>query len=57
VVVAYQPGGKSPKHHHAGSVFAYVLSGAIRSEISGQGPAKSIAPERHFSSRREASTW
>ena len=29
VVVGYAPGGKSPKHHHAGSVFAYVLSGAI----------------------------
>jgi hypothetical protein len=27
VVVNYVPGGKSPKHQHAGSVFAYVLSG------------------------------
>jgi quercetin dioxygenase-like cupin family protein len=34
VVVRYAPGGKSPAHHHAGSVFAYVLSGAIRSQIS-----------------------
>ena len=34
VVVTYAPGGKSGKHHHAGSVFAYVLSGAIRSETS-----------------------
>ncbi|MGH7067901.1 MAG: cupin domain-containing protein [Acetobacteraceae bacterium] len=40
VVVSYKPGAASPKHHHAGSVFAYVLSGAIRSEVSGQGPAK-----------------
>jgi quercetin dioxygenase-like cupin family protein len=40
VVVSYAPGGKSPKHHHAGSVFAYVLSGAIRSESSATGPAK-----------------
>jgi quercetin dioxygenase-like cupin family protein len=40
VVVTYAPGGKSSKHHHAGSVFAYVLSGAIRSESSATGPAK-----------------
>jgi quercetin dioxygenase-like cupin family protein len=40
VVVNYEPGGKSGKHHHAGSVFAYVLSGAIRSENSATGPAK-----------------
>jgi quercetin dioxygenase-like cupin family protein len=40
VVVSYAPGGKSGKHHHAGSVFAYVLSGAIRSENSATGPAK-----------------
>lgn len=40
VVVAYAPGGKSAKHRHAGSVFAYVLSGAIRSESSGTGPVR-----------------
>jgi quercetin dioxygenase-like cupin family protein len=40
VVVNYVPGGKSPAHHHAGSVFAYVLSGSIRSENSATGPAK-----------------
>ena len=40
VVVSYAPGGRSPAHHHAGSVFAYVLSGAIRSENSATGPAK-----------------
>ncbi len=40
VVVSYAPGGKSGKHHHAGSVFAYVLTGAIRSENSATGPAK-----------------
>jgi len=39
VVVTYGPGGKSPPHHHAGSVFAYVLSGSIRSRVSGQGSA------------------
>ena len=40
VLVSYPPGGKSAKHHHAGSVFVYVLSGAIRSESSTTGPAK-----------------
>ena len=40
VVVDYAPGGTSPAHQHAGSVFAYVLSGAIRSENSATGPVK-----------------
>jgi quercetin dioxygenase-like cupin family protein len=40
IVVGYAPGGKSGKHHHAGSVFAYVLSSAIRSENSATGPSK-----------------
>src|SRR5262247_696564 len=35
VIVSYPPGGKSPAHHHAQSAFiyAYVLSGAIRSQV------------------------
>lgn len=40
VVVTYAPGGKSPKHHHAGSVLAYILTGAIRSENSATGAVK-----------------
>jgi quercetin dioxygenase-like cupin family protein len=40
VVVRYGPGEKSPAHHHAGSVFAYVLSGSIRSENSATGPVR-----------------
>jgi quercetin dioxygenase-like cupin family protein len=40
VTVSYAPGGKSGAHHHAGSVFAYVLSGAIRSKNSATGPVK-----------------
>jgi quercetin dioxygenase-like cupin family protein len=40
VLVTYAPGGKSGKHHHAGSVLAYVLSGEIRSENSATGPVK-----------------
>jgi quercetin dioxygenase-like cupin family protein len=41
VVVTYPPGGKSAAHHHAPSAFiyAYVLSGAIRSQVSDE-PAK-----------------
>jgi quercetin dioxygenase-like cupin family protein len=33
VAVDYAPGGKSNPHHHAGVVFAYVVSGAIRSQV------------------------
>jgi quercetin dioxygenase-like cupin family protein len=40
VVVNYAPGGKSVAHHHAGSVFAFILSGAIRSEVAPGGPVK-----------------
>ena len=40
VVVSYEPGGKSPPHRHAGSVFAYVLSGSIRSQNSATGPSR-----------------
>jgi quercetin dioxygenase-like cupin family protein len=41
VVVTYPPGGKSAAHHHAPSAFiyAYVLSGSIRSQV-GDEPAK-----------------
>ncbi len=40
VTVNYAPRGKSGEHHHAGRVFAYVLSVAIRSENSATGPVK-----------------
>ena len=39
-VVSYAPGQKSDLHHHPGSVVAYVLSGAIRSENSATGPVR-----------------
>ena len=40
VVVTYPPGAKSPAHHHAQSAFiyAYVLSGAIRSQVGDEPP-------------------
>ena len=40
VIVTFPPGGKSTPHHHAGSVFVYVLSGAVRSQISTGGPVR-----------------
>ncbi|MUL77132.1 cupin domain-containing protein [Mycolicibacterium sp. CBMA 226] len=41
VTVSYAPGGKSAAHHHAKSAFimAYVISGAIRSQVEGE-PAR-----------------
>lgn len=39
-LVTYAPGEKAAPHHHAGSVYAYVLSGEIRSRNSGTGPVK-----------------
>jgi quercetin dioxygenase-like cupin family protein len=40
VVVTYPPGAKSPAHHHARSafVYAYVLSGTIRSQVDDAPP-------------------
>jgi len=40
VLVEYKPGEKTATHYHAGSVFAYVLTGEIRSQISQDEPAK-----------------
>ncbi|OBG98293.1 cupin [Mycobacterium sp. E3251] len=41
VSVSYAPGAKSAPHHHAKSAFimAYVISGAIRSQVEGE-PAR-----------------
>ena len=41
VTVSYPPGAKSGAHHHANSAFimAYVISGAIRSQVEGE-PAR-----------------
>lgn len=38
--VSYPPGARSSSHAHAGSVYAYVLSGEVRSENSATGPAR-----------------
>jgi quercetin dioxygenase-like cupin family protein len=38
ITVSYAPGAKSQSHHHAASAFlyAYVLSGHIRSQVEGE---------------------
>jgi len=48
VLVEYGPGGKSAAHRHAGSVMAYVLEGAIRSQASGGEPRIYRAGESFF---------
>jgi quercetin dioxygenase-like cupin family protein len=49
VVVTYPPGAKSPAHHHAKSAFiyAYVLAGAIRSQV-GDAPPRVYNPGEGF---------
>jgi len=48
VLVNYEPGGKSAAHRHAGDVFAFVVSGAIRSQNSATGPVKVYHPGEGF---------
>lgn len=48
VLVKYAPGAKSPSHAHAGSVYAYVVSGKIRSENSVTGPSRVYAAGEGF---------
>ena len=65
VVVTYPPGTKSPPHHHAGSAFiyAYVLSGAVRSQVDDEpvkiyhaGESWFELPGAHHSVSENAST-
>ena len=64
VTVSYPPGGKSAAHHHAKSAFimAYVISGAIRSQVEGEparvynaGETWSEAPGAHHTISENAS--
>ena len=48
VVVDYPPGAKSKPHHHAGVVFAYVLAGAVRSQVNDEPPHVYQAGESFF---------
>lgn len=46
ITVTYAPGEASKPHRHAASAFLYarVLSGHIRSEVEGAGPARVFGP-------------
>ena len=44
----YAPGGRSRRHHHAESIFAYVLSGAVRSENYATGSVKIYKAGKSF---------
>lgn len=46
--VTYPPGARSSSHAHAGSVYAYVLSGKVRSENSVTGPVRVYAAGEGF---------
>lgn len=48
VLVNYGAGESTPKHHHAGSVFAFVVAGTIRSENSATGPARDYKAGESF---------
>jgi quercetin dioxygenase-like cupin family protein len=43
VTVTYAPGAASPPHRHGGFVYAYVLSGKIRTQVEGE-PEKVLGP-------------
>jgi quercetin dioxygenase-like cupin family protein len=64
VTVSYPPGARSAAHHHAKSAFimAYVVSGAIRSQLEGEparvyhaGETWSEAPGAHHTISENAS--
>ena len=42
-LVTFPPGGYTPAHRHPGSVTAFVIKGAIRSQLSG-GPVGTFGP-------------
>lgn len=48
VLVKYAPGAKSSSHAHAGSVYAYVLTGKVRSENSVTGPVRDYSAGEGF---------
>ena len=48
IVVDVPPGARSAKHHHGGTVFVYVLSGALQVQFSGQKPRDYHAGEAFY---------
>ena len=55
VEVTYPPGTGTPKHQHAGSVFVYVIEGAIESQVEGQ-PLQTYKQGEAFSNQPERCT-
>ncbi len=47
VRVIYGPGGFTPPHYHAGTVTAYIVRGAIKSQLQG-GPLETFTPGQTF---------
>lgn len=47
VLVHFPPDGFSPRHRHAGSVTAYVLSGTVRSQLN-NGPIETFSAGQSF---------
>jgi quercetin dioxygenase-like cupin family protein len=45
ITVDYPPGGSTPPHEHPGYTYAYVLQGAVVSQLDGQKPATYKAGE------------
>ena len=52
VVVSYPPGGRNKSHHHAPSAFitAYVLEGAVRSQVD-DGPVRVYHAGEYFTEK------
>ncbi|MDF3933976.1 cupin domain-containing protein [Pseudomonas citronellolis] len=48
IEVSYKPGQASVPHAHAGAVFAYVLEGAVVSQLEGQPPVTYKAGQSWF---------
>lgn len=48
VEVDVPPGAASPTHHHAGSVYVYVLAGTIRLGLGGEAPRTYHAGDSFF---------
>jgi quercetin dioxygenase-like cupin family protein len=47
-IVEFQPGARSPEHHHGGSVTVYVLAGTVRSQLAGSPPMVYHAGQSFF---------
>jgi quercetin dioxygenase-like cupin family protein len=64
LTVHYKPGTKSSAHTHPGPVFAYVLDGAVESQLNGEAPVVYRAGQswyegpgaRHMISRNASKT-